>query len=121
MRRTFILSVTLLLFTLATFGGQVQETKAPLPGNGCSSVISKLQNLKVGMMPIKTCCSGITLKADVQLVNGKKTIKNWYVVNSNNEELEANKGWVERSDNKRDYVVRTVNGRACFIVEKKSN
>jgi hypothetical protein len=119
MRRTLTLSFSLLLLTLVTVGGQVQETKAPLSGTGCTSVIGKLQNLKVGMMKIKTCCGGITLKAEVQLESGKKTIKNWYVVNSNDEKLDAEKGWVERADNKRDYVVRTVNGKACFIVEKK--
>lgn len=95
MRRTLILSVTLLLLTLAALGGQVRETKEPLAGTGCTSVINKLQNLKVGMMTVKTCCQGTTLKADVQLENGKKTIKNWYVFNSSNEELEPIKdGWI---------------------------
>ena len=107
MRTTLILSFTLLLLTLAAFGGQVRETKEPLAGTGCTSVINKLRDLKTGMMLIKKCCGGISLKAEVQVQNGKKTIKDWYFFNSNNEELAAKKGWVDRGGNNQDYVVRT--------------
>ena len=106
------------LLSVLVFGGQVLETKRPLSGTGCANVTNKLKKLTVGRMKVKTCCGGIVLFAEVKQQDGKKVIDKWYVQDSNGQEVKAEKGV---DDSNRDMVIRTENGKACFIVERKSN
>jgi hypothetical protein len=118
MRKTLTLFLSIILVSLVVFAEQVQDTKEPMSGAGCASVISKLRNLTVGKMRVKKCCGDIVLFAEVKQENGKKTIDKWIVEDSNGAELKAMKGW---DDATRSMVIRTEDKRACFIVEKKTN
>jgi hypothetical protein len=120
MRRILIVSLIFSLFTLGAFAGQVtKEDKMPNEsGQGCADVTSKLQNLTVGRMRVKTCCGGISLFAEVEKKNGKKSIKAWHLMKGN-DELEGSVGLVQSSTpNSRNRAVTTKNGSPCFVVEK---
>lgn len=124
MRTLSKLCCAFLLLSIITLS-QVQNTeKMPGSGDACINVVSKLQNLKVGKMRVKTCCAGITLIADVTQQRAgtgkKKTISAWHVVNSAGDELHAYKGplYSSSSPNTKDIAIQTADSKACFIIEK---